>query len=200
MVLVPVVAIDLFPRASPSFSTTSKALACAPAAEAAAAALAECGRSRMWARSQAAHDPVMARSKRSLRTRWLRLFVPLGALAVLLGGGGLAAFEAEAARTYGDGVLWSLSLMTTVGFVGGVPTTLGGKIIAAVLMLLGFSFLAMTTAAVASLFVREDEAPFEAREHAYEREVLEELHELRARFDQMDAAFTRRPPPRAISR
>jgi Ion channel len=154
----------------------------------------------MSARSQAPHDWVMARRRRSLRARWLRLVVPLGAVAVLLGGGGLAAFEAEAARTYGDGVLWSLSLMTTVGFVGGVPTTVGGKIIAAVLMLLGFSFLAMTTAAVASLFVREDEAPFEAREGAYEREVLEELRELHARLDQMDAGLTRRTPPRAVSR
>jgi voltage-gated potassium channel len=137
----------------------------------------------------------MARKRRSLRSYWLRLVVPFGALAVLLGGGGLAAFEAEAARTYGDGVLWSLSLMTTVGFVGGAPTTVGGKVIAALLMLLGFTFLAMTTAAVASLFVREDEAPFEARERAYEREVLDELRDLRARIDQIEGGVAQRTPP-----
>lgn len=105
---------------------------------------------------------------------------------MLLGGGGLAAFEAEAARTYWDGVLWSLSLMTTVGFVGGAPTTAGGKAIAAVLMLLGFGFLAMTTAAVASLFVREDEAPVEEKERAFERQVLEELRALRSRLDRLE--------------
>lgn len=150
--------------------------------------------------TRAAQDRVMATRKRSLRAHWLRLFFPLGALAVLLGGGGLAAFEAEAARTYGEGVLWSLSLMTTVGFVGGVPTTVGGKIIAAVLMLLGFSFLAMTTAAVASLFVREDEAPFEKREAAYERKVLEELRELHARLDQIEDHVPGRTPHSPVSR
>ena len=105
---------------------------------------------------------------------------------MLLGGGGLAALEAEAASSYWDGVLWSLSLMTTVGFVGGVPTTAGGKAIAAVLMLLGFGFLAMTTAAVASLFVREDEAPVQERERRFELEVLGELRELRSRIDRLE--------------
>ncbi len=105
---------------------------------------------------------------------------------MLLSGGGLAALETEAAKNYWDGVLWSLSLMTTVGFVGGVPTTAGGKAIAALLMLLGFSFLAMTTAAVASLFVRKDEAPSEEREREFEREVLGELRELRSRIDRLE--------------
>ncbi|MGE5274316.1 MAG: potassium channel family protein [Verrucomicrobiota bacterium] len=104
---------------------------------------------------------------------------------MLLAGGGFAAFEAEAAKTYWDGVLWALSLMTTVGFVGAAPTTAGGKAIAAVLMLLGFSFLAMTTAAVASLFVREDEEPAERRERAFEQEVLTELRALRAELDRL---------------
>jgi Ion channel len=142
----------------------------------------------------------MDRSKRPLRTQWLRLVVPFGAVVVLLGGGGLAAFEAEAAPTYWDGVLWSLSLMTTVGFVGGVPATAGGKIIAAVLMLLGFGFLAMTTAAVASMFVRQDEAPFEKQERAYEREILKELRELRSELDQIEAGITPRTPPTVVRR
>ena len=60
--------------------------------------------------------------------------VPLAGVGVLLGGG-LAAVEADAARGYGDGVLWALSLMTTVGFVGGQPQAVAGKVIAASLML-----------------------------------------------------------------
>lgn len=130
---------------------------------------------------------VMQQQKGSFRRRWLRMALPLGTVAVLLGGGGFAAFETEAAKTYWDGVLWSLSLMTTVGFVGGVPTTAGGKTIAAVLMLLGFGFLAMTTAAVASLFVRQDEAPFEETERLFEKELLGELRELHNRLDRLEA-------------
>ena len=134
----------------------------------------------------AAKIVVVRRKKRSLRAQWFRFALPLGVVVVLLGGGGLAALEAEAANSYWDGVLWSLSLMTTVGFVGGVPTTAGGKAIAAVLMLLGFGFLAMTTAAVASLFVREDEAPVQERERRFELEVLRELRELRSRIDRLE--------------
>ena len=134
----------------------------------------------------AAKIVVVRRRKRSLRAQWFRFALPLGVVVVLLGGGGLAALEAEAANSYWDGVLWSLSLMTTVGFVGGVPTTAGGKAIAAVLMLLGFGFLAMTTAAVASLFVREDEAPVQERERRFELEVLGELRELRSRIDRLE--------------
>jgi hypothetical protein len=61
---------------------------------------------------------------------------------VLLGGGGLAAVETETVGSYGEGVLWALSLMTTVGFIGGVPHTIAGKLIAATLMLFGFGLLA----------------------------------------------------------
>lgn len=129
---------------------------------------------------------VVRRSSRSFQARWFRFALPFAVVVVLLSGGGLAALEAEAAKSYWDGVLWSLSLMTTVGFVGGVPSTAGGKTIAALLMVLGFGFLAMTTAAVASLFVREDEAPFEEKEREFEREVLGELRELRSRIDRLE--------------
>ena len=54
--------------------------------------------------------------------------------------------------------------MTTVGFVDGTPDTVAGKVASAVLMLLGFGLLALTTAAIASLFVREDEEPEEKLE------------------------------------
>ncbi len=124
---------------------------------------------------------------RSLRRRWFRFALPLGGVTVLLAGGGLAALESEAAKTYWDGVLWALSLMTTVGFVGSPPTTAGGKAIAAVLMLLGFIFLAMTTATVASLLVREDEEPIEEKQRAFEREVLAELRALRNQLDRLDS-------------
>ncbi len=121
-----------------------------------------------------------------VRRRWLRVAAPLAAVAVLLGGGGLAAIEAQSVRDYGDGVLWALSLMTTVGFVGGLPQTVAGKLIAASLMLCGFGLLAMTTAAVSSVFVKEDEAPEERREQAFEAAVLRELRALNERLDGLE--------------
>ena len=107
-------------------------------------------------------------------------------MAVLLCGAGLAAIETQTVGGYGDGVMWALSLMSTVGFFGGLPHTVAGKLIAAGLMLSGFGLLAMTTAAISSLFVREDEAPEERREQTFEAELLRELRALHVRLDDLE--------------
>jgi voltage-gated potassium channel len=108
-------------------------------------------------------------------------------VSVLLGGGGLAAVETETVHGYGEGVLWALSLMTTVGFVGGQPHSAPGKLIAGGLMLLGFSLLALTTAAISSVFVREDIVPEERHEQELEVEILRELRALHARIADLEA-------------
>lgn len=116
----------------------------------------------------------------------LRWALPGAALLVLLAGGGFAAVETDTVSTYWEGVWWALALMTTVGFVGGSPTTALGQALAALLMVIGFLLLAMTTAAVASLFVSKEEAPQEARERAFEREALAELRTLGERIEQLE--------------
>jgi voltage-gated potassium channel len=113
------------------------------------------------------------------------------AIVVLLAGGGFAALETDAVESYWEGVWWALSLMTTVGFANGTPETALGKALSGVIMVLGFVLLALTTAAIASLFVREAEEPEERREHAFERKALAELHELNARLELIES---RLPP------
>ena len=127
--------------------------------------------------------------------RWLQYLIPAAAAAVLLGGGALAALETDTVESYWEGAWWALSLMTTVGFVGGTPDTVAGKLASAVLMVFGFGLLAMTTAAIASLFVREDEEPEERLERTFERQVLEELRELRTQLEQIRAQVPIEDPP-----
>lgn len=117
--------------------------------------------------------------------RSLRYLIPGAAVTVLLGGGAFAALETDTVEPYWEGAWWALSLMPTVGFVGDTPQTVAGRIASAVLMVFGFLLLAMTTAAIASLFVKDDEKPDEQRERTFEHEVLEELRELRAQLDRM---------------
>ncbi len=121
----------------------------------------------------------------------LRYLLPGAAIVVLLGGGGLAAVETDTVESYWEGVWWALSLMTTVGFANGTPETVLGKVLSSVIMVLGFVLLALTTAAVASLFVREDEAPQESREHTFEENALAELHQLNSRLELIES---RLPP------
>lgn len=113
----------------------------------------------------------------------LRFFAPGVALFLLLSAGAFAAVETESVHSYWEGLWWSLSLVSTVGFAGTTPTTAVGKVVSAALMVLGFVLLATTTAAVASLFVREDELPEGMRELGFERDVLDTLRHLETRLE-----------------
>ena len=55
----------------------------------------------------------------------------------------------------------------------------------------------MATAAIASLFVREDEVPEEERERAFESVVLGRLEELSARLEGIETALALEREPHA---
>lgn len=120
---------------------------------------------------------------------WLQFALPAAALLVLLAGAGFAALESDTVGSFWEGLWWSLSLMTTVGFIDGEPSSVAGRLLAAILMVTGFALLALTTAAVASIFVREDEAPEERALRAFEENVLAELRDLRERLEWFDSRF-----------
>ena len=107
------------------------------------------------------------------------LLLAAAAIVVVAGGGALAALETDTVESFGEGVWWAVSLMTTVGFAGETPHTAAGKILSAVLMVVGFALIAATTAAIASFFVHEDEAPAEER-------ILAELAAIRERLDALE--------------
>jgi voltage-gated potassium channel len=131
--------------------------------------------------------PQIDPSRLRLRRRWLRYLLPATALVVVLAGGAFAALESDTVESFWEGLWWALALTTTVGLFGHEPLTTAGHILSAVLMLMGFLLLAMTTAAAASLFVREDEEPEERAVRIFEEHALAELRELRSRLEQLDA-------------
>ena len=108
--------------------------------------------------------------------------------ALVLGAGGAAAFESDTVGSYWEGLWWALSLMTTVGFVEGTPTSVGGALTSAVLMVSGFLLLSLISAALASLFVREDEEPAEEREEAIEQQILDRLTAIELRLESLERA------------
>ena len=128
------------------------------------------------------------------RRAWLRYILPVAALVVVVGGGGLAAFATDTTESYWDGLWWSISLITTVGWSGQPPTTLAGHLIAVVTMLCGFMLLAFVTASIASLLVREDEQPAEQAELRADERILEELRSLRAEVRALQEAEGKTEP------
>ena len=109
---------------------------------------------------------------------------------MLVVGGAIASLETRTVGSFWHGMWWSISLMTTVGFIGEPPETTAGAILSVVLMLVGFLLLALISAALASLFVREDVEPFETREGVADQEILalvralsDQVAALEARLD-----------------
>lgn len=116
----------------------------------------------------------------------LRYLLPAAILMVVLAGGAFAGLETRTVGSFGEGIWWALSLVTTVGFVGQTPVTTPGRVLAGLLMVFGFALLSLTTAAVASLFVREDETSGERRDAAFEHQALAELRALGERLDRLE--------------
>jgi hypothetical protein len=119
-------------------------------------------------------------------------YLVLTTFVLLLAGGGFAAFESRQVSNYWEGLWWALSLMSTVGFVGEAPESVVGRLLSSVLMVSGFALMALVTAAISSLFVREEQLPEEQAEELFEGEALRLLADLARRLDAIEASV--RPP------
>jgi hypothetical protein len=108
-------------------------------------------------------------------------------LLILVTGAAAAAIETRTVSSFGRGLWWATSLITTVGFIGEPPETTAGALLSAVLMVLGFLLLAMVSASLAALFVREEERPFQAAESSTDQAILDALHRLEERLSAIEA-------------
>ena len=82
------------------------------------------------------------------------------------------------------GIWWSLQTVTTVGYGDVVPASVAGRATAAIVMLVGLSFLAVTTAAVTNVFV---EAAARRRGAQADDLIRAEIERLRAELEQLRA-------------
>jgi len=110
-------------------------------------------------------------------------------VAVIVSAGAAAAIETDTVPSFWQGLFWSVSLITTVGFVGGAPRTPEGAALSVVLMVAGFLLLAMVSASLAALFVREEDAPHEAEEQAAEVRILLALEAVERRLERLEATM-----------
>ena len=91
----------------------------------------------------------------------------------------------------GSGLWWSIQTVTTVGYGDVVPKTLAGRLVATLVMLVGFGFLTVITASVTSTFV--------SRTHGAQTTLgdgpatAEQLRQIEARLERIEAALTSRP-------
>ena len=62
--------------------------------------------------------------------------------------------EGSNIKSFGDGLWWALTTVTTVGYGDRFPTTTEGRAVAFALMLVGISLMGVITASVAAWFVK----------------------------------------------
>jgi voltage-gated potassium channel len=77
-------------------------------------------------------------------------------IITILGSFAIYFFEKDSSTTiksYGDAFWWSIVTVTTVGYGDISPTTVAGRVIAAILMLSGIGFLSMLTSTVSTYFI-----------------------------------------------
>jgi len=121
-----------------------------------------------------------------ITSAWLVPALLTGGLVVVVSAAAAAAIETQTVGSFGTGLWWAISLVTTVGFVGEPPETAAGAVLSALLMVVGFLLLAMVSASLAALFVREEERPHDEREEDLARELLETMRRVEERLDVLE--------------
>ena len=128
-----------------------------------------------------------------------RVTTPRGAAVVIATTSTLITFAAgflmtvvdhENYESIGDGLWWAVQTVTTVGYGDNVPTTVPGRLLAAVVMLFGIGFLTVITAAITSTFVAR------ARVQRLGADVKaltpEQFRQLDSRLERIEAALSDR--------
>ena len=90
----------------------------------------------------------------------------------------------------GGGLWWAIQTVTTVGYGDHIPETPAGRILAALVMLLGIGFLTVITAAITSSFVAQAHKSHEDVEHDPPA-TAKQLQSVDAHLDQVDARLER---------
>ena len=91
----------------------------------------------------------------------------------------------------GSGLWWAVQTVTTVGYGDHVPTTVAGRLVAAVVMLVGIGFLTVITAAITSTFVSRSRR--EQTLSGPSSPTEEQLRQIARRLERIEAALTNRP-------
>jgi voltage-gated potassium channel len=104
------------------------------------------------------------RAERRLTSPVVFRFVGLATLLVVVVAGAVESFvDEEHITSVWDGIWWAVVTVTTVGYGDIYPRSVGGRIVAMIVMLFGIGFLSVLTATIASRFVKTDTGTEEMR-------------------------------------
>ena len=103
----------------------------------------------------------------------------------------VTVLDSETFPSIGSGLWWAVQTVTTVGYGDDIPTSLAGRLVAALVMLLGIGFLTVITASITSTFVsRSRHEPSDT-----ETAIAEQLRQVDSRLERIEAALSRSSSP-----
>jgi voltage-gated potassium channel len=109
----------------------------------------------------------------------LRLVALITVFVVVVSGAVESVIDTGDFQSLWDGIWWAVVTVTTVGYGDVYPTTVQGRIVAMVVMLVGIGFLSVLTATIASHFVKTERGTETTEIMETLRRVEVELAELR---------------------
>ena len=130
-----------------------------------------------------------SRLERRLDRAVARATTPRGAAIVIatvstvitvLAGLLVTVVDSETFPSIGSGLWWAVQTVTTVGYGDVVPMSLAGRLVAALVMLLGIGFLTVITASITSTFVSRSRHETSEADTA----MAEQLRQLDSRLEQ----------------
>jgi voltage-gated potassium channel len=142
--------------------------------------------------------PSETKLERRLNTAVARGTTPRGAaiviaaatIAITVGAGILMTVaDRQNFGSIGSGLWWAVQTTTTVGYGDQVPTTVAGRLVAALVMLFGIGFLTIITAAITSTFVSRSR--LEQRRSDAKTPTAEQFRQFDGRLERIEAALTR---------
>lgn len=113
-----------------------------------------------------------------LKTNGLIYMLCVTGVLVVTGGVAIMYFE-DTMSNFGDAIWWSLVTTTTVGYGDISPQSLGGRVIAGILMILGIGLLGMVTGSIATYFL----SPQASARTSYKLEII---NGIKSRLDDIE--------------
>jgi voltage-gated potassium channel len=97
----------------------------------------------------------------------------------------------------GDSLWWAIQTVTTVGYGDLTPTSAAGRLVAALVMLVGIGFLTIITAAITSTFIETARRRIEG---TTTDAISAKLDQIGARLEMIEAGLTAAGATTAINR
>jgi voltage-gated potassium channel len=102
----------------------------------------------------------------------------------------MTVIDKDGFPSIGSGLWWAVQTVTTVGYGDHVPVTVAGRIVAAVVMLLGIGFVTVITASITGSFVARSRS--EQPSAGNDATSAEQLRKIDERLERIEAALNQR--------